>query len=299
MAEGGTYYAWNENGETETGTKGNTLGINATQLIYQLTQPIEMPIEVFGNLQSYENGTVYVDTIVPKVGFYTSEGIVLAENDVPIKRIGSIYSVNKENGLLTPLGISKAFIFPDGKGFTHPELANGDLVSWDYVPDIESTNPAVSMKLPTNLKASVTSALQGIQELSNINNKLGFLNVVLNAHLSQNSGKHITESGENVNGRYIKFDGGTMICRGETTVSAEVAVPWGSLYYCTVGKLTFPHAFAETPYVIPLNLSEWSIILDTVGVGKTHTGNINIYRPEKTNEKRSYRVGYIAIGRWK
>jgi hypothetical protein len=36
MAEGGTYYAWNEDGETETGIKGDTLGIDATTLIYQL-----------------------------------------------------------------------------------------------------------------------------------------------------------------------------------------------------------------------------------------------------------------------
>src|SRR5690606_11995017 len=36
MAEGGTYFAWNENGETETGTKGDTLGIDAITLIYQL-----------------------------------------------------------------------------------------------------------------------------------------------------------------------------------------------------------------------------------------------------------------------
>ena len=166
MAEGGTYYAWNDNGETETGTKGDTLGINATVLIYQLAQPIEMPVEVFGNLQSYENGTIYVDTIVPRVDFYTSEGIVLEENDVPIKEIDSLYLVNKENGLLTPLDISKASIFPDGRGFTHPDLFTGALVDWDYIPDVKSTNPTISMKLPTNLKASVTSALQGVQELS-------------------------------------------------------------------------------------------------------------------------------------
>lgn len=32
------------------------------------------------------------------------------------------------------------------------------------------------------------------------------------AHLAENASKHITSSGQNENGRYIKFDDGTMIC---------------------------------------------------------------------------------------
>lgn len=171
MAEGGTYFAWNENGETETGTKGDTLGIDATVLIYQLAEPKFIPVEVFGNLQSYENGTVYVETIIPRVDFYTSEGVYL-ENEPPIKEIDALYLVDKETGVLTSLDISKAFIFPYGKGFTHPDSYNDALVYWDYIPDVESTNPAISMKLPTNLKASVTSALEGVQELSNKTKKL-------------------------------------------------------------------------------------------------------------------------------
>jgi len=120
-----------------------------------------------------------------------------------------------------------------------------------------------------------------------------------NLHLAESASKHITESGQNKNGRYIKFDDGTMICRGETSVTAQINTPWGSLHYYTIGILIFPYAFAEIPYVIPLNLSAWSIILDTVGVEKTHTGNISMYRPVADDQKRVYRVGYIAIGRWK
>src|SRR5690606_36869745 len=106
-------------------------------------------------------------TIIPKVDFYTSEGIVLEENEPAIKEIDKLYLVNKENGYLTELDTSKAFIFPDGKRFTHPDLYNDALVDWDYIPDVEGTNPTILMKLPTNLKASVTSTLQGVQELSN------------------------------------------------------------------------------------------------------------------------------------
>ena len=146
------------------------LSSNPLTLTYQLAQPIEMPVEVFGNLQSYENGTVYIDTIVSKVNFYDGqEGITVT---VPIKAIDTLYKVDKETGYLHPLDISQAVIAEDGLSFTHPELADGDLVDWDYIPDVESTNPAISMKLPTNLKASITSTLQGVQELSNKTKKL-------------------------------------------------------------------------------------------------------------------------------
>lgn len=110
---------------------------------------------------------------------------------------------------------------------------------------------------------------------------------------------HIIESGENQYGSYIKFSDGTMICRGETTVTAQINMAWGNVYYYTIGRLTFPHAFAEIPYVIPLNLGDRSITLDTYGVSQTDTGIISIYRPVTDNQEYVYRVGYIAIGRWK
>ena len=37
----------------------------------------------------------------------------------------------------------------------------------------------------------------------------------IKSHLAESAKKHITESGSNSNGRYIKFDDGTMICTGK------------------------------------------------------------------------------------
>lgn len=109
----------------------------------------------------------------------------------------------------------------------------------------------------------------------------------------------IIETGSNSNGDYIKLGNGMMICRGETTVTAQINIAWGSVYYYTIGRLTFPHAFAEIPHVIPLSLSDRSMIPDTYGVRQTNTGVISIYRPVADNQEYVYRVGYIAIGRWK
>ena len=164
MAEGGTYYAWNDNGETETGTKGDTLGIDATTLIYQLAEPEIIPVQITGSLQAYENGTMYIDAIIPRIDFYDINGIAV---DVPIGTIDTLYKVDKETGYLYSLDISQAEISQDRLSFIHPDLVEGDLVDWDYIPDVEGTNPTILMKLPTNLKASVTSTLQGVQELSN------------------------------------------------------------------------------------------------------------------------------------
>ena len=90
-----------------------------------------------------------------------------------------------------------------------------------------------------------------------------------------------------------------MICRGETTVTARVNTPWGSLYYYTIGTLTFPHAFAEIPHVILANLGDMSVIPDAYRVRQTNIEEISVYKPVADNQEYVYRVGYIAIGRWK
>jgi hypothetical protein len=63
MADGGQYYAWNNDGETETGIKGDTLEIDATSLTYQLATPIVTKLPAQAPLQVFENGTVYVEPI--------------------------------------------------------------------------------------------------------------------------------------------------------------------------------------------------------------------------------------------
>lgn len=177
MAEGGTYYAWNENGETETGNKGDTLGIDATVLIYQLAEPEIIPVQITGSLQAYENGTMYIDAIIPRIDFYDINGIAV---DVPIGTIDTLYKVDKETGYLYSLDISQAEISQDRLSFIHPDLVEGDLVDWDYVPDVESTNPAISMALPTNLKAQVNSNTSAISKL---HKQIDNLNIRTNKNL--------------------------------------------------------------------------------------------------------------------
>jgi len=50
------------------------------------------------------------------------------------------------------------------------------------------------------------------------------------AHLAESAQKHITESGENTNGRYVKFDDGTMICTHKITITGDVSTTAGALF---------------------------------------------------------------------
>jgi hypothetical protein len=138
MAEGGTYYAWNDDGETETGVKGDTLGIDATTLIYQLATPIEIPIQTSGSLVSYPSGTVYIEPFVADAGIYADKMEVLY-SDLPIKALEKISKVDFATGLETELDVSKTVIAGDKLSFTHRNLEAGDIVFFVYEYDREST----------------------------------------------------------------------------------------------------------------------------------------------------------------
>ncbi len=138
MADGGVFYAWNDDGETETGIKGDTLGIDATTLTYQLAEPIVTPIQVSGTLVSYPSGTVYIEPYVADAGIYTDKVEVLY-SDLLIKALEKISKVDFDTGLETELDITEAVIAEDKLSFTHPDLVDGDIVFFTYEYDREST----------------------------------------------------------------------------------------------------------------------------------------------------------------
>jgi len=138
MADNGTYYAWNDDGETETGVKGDTLGIDATELIYQLAMPVETPVQVSGTLVSYPSGTVYIEPYVADAGIYTDKMTVLHQ-DLPIKVLEKLSKIDFTTGLETELDVSDAVIAENKLSFTHPDLVDGDIVFFTYEYDREST----------------------------------------------------------------------------------------------------------------------------------------------------------------
>ena len=116
--------------------KGTTLTqareqLAGTTLIYQLETPEVIDIPVLGNLLGHPSGTIYRENAIGEVGFY-DDGLSVSHEDLPIHEIDFIDIVNKNDGTKTRLDKSTAVISGDKKSFTHPQLSDGDLVSWDY-----------------------------------------------------------------------------------------------------------------------------------------------------------------------
>lgn len=124
-----------EKGTTLEQAKQQLVGIT---LIYQLAEPVEIPIQVSGTLTSYPNGTIYIERILPDAGVYTDK-ITILHQDAPIKRLDKLSKVDFMTGIETELDISQAEISEDKLSFTHPELNAGDIVFFEYEYDVEST----------------------------------------------------------------------------------------------------------------------------------------------------------------
>lgn len=106
-------------------------------IIYTLATPEIIPISYGGVLNSAENGTVYHEPVVADAGVYDTKMDILL-TDYPIATIVEI--IKHENGIDTYLNVASAVIASDGLSFTHPDLADGDLVLFTYAFDKESTN---------------------------------------------------------------------------------------------------------------------------------------------------------------
>jgi hypothetical protein len=114
------------------------LSQNPIRLIYQLAEPIEIPVQVSGSIVSYPNGTIYIERILPDAGVYTDKISVLHQ-DAPIKRLDRLSKVDFYTGVETELDVSEAVIAEDKLSFTHPDLSEGDIVFFEYEYDVEST----------------------------------------------------------------------------------------------------------------------------------------------------------------
>lgn len=109
-----------------------------TTLTYQLAEPIEIPIQVSGNLIGHPSGTVYIEKVLPDAGIYTDKMTILHQ-DAPIKRLDKLSKVDFVTGIETELNPAQAVINGDKLSFTHPGLSSGDIVFFEYEYDREST----------------------------------------------------------------------------------------------------------------------------------------------------------------
>lgn len=106
------------------------------------------------------------------------------------------------------------------------------------------------------------------------------------------------ESGENGNGRYVKFKDGTMICYRDAAVLASIPNPYGALF---VGNFswTFPMPFKSSPTCPPPTIrvgtgSSWAVTLSAT----PSSASYYVLDAAKRGSEDSVFHG-VAIGRWK
>ncbi len=119
-----------------------------------------------------------------------------------------------------------------------------------------------------------------------------------NSHSAESSSKHITESGSNANGSYIKFDDGTMICSISKTVTASINTAYGSIYYGTY-RWDFPEPFVDIPAVSCSqfkwgNSASWGSSVSEESLAYATLRGHDVYSRASGNTL----VSAIAIGRW-
>ncbi len=127
-------------------------------------------------------------------------------------------------------------------------------------------------------------------------------------HMAEDSQKHITESGENANGRYVRFDDGTMICTQlkniENIVTTSSTVQ-GLTIYRSDGYLawTFPAQFKTKPSVSMSTYLEKTGGYAAMEFFQRHFGittvDANMQVLSLKDFDKASHCNYIAIGKWK
>ncbi len=119
------------------------------------------------------------------------------------------------------------------------------------------------------------------------------------AHKAESASKHITESGSNSNGRYIKFDDGTMICYSNRVCSTPPNSPRGALYSTESEDWTFPSTFISTPSFFINEVSGLGSCWGALGIRATTTIGTSFRLFRTSSDTKILTAGLYAIGRWK
>ena len=118
----------------------------------------------------------------------------------------------------------------------------------------------------------------------------------LSSHMAESASKHITESGSNANGSYIKFDDGTLICHRVYSSSIDGSSVVDLMYQSAAVSWTFPHAFINTNIAVSGSSNAVNGYIGNLS-GLSISGVTFRVISTRTFTGRDSRL--IAIGRWK
>lgn len=167
------------------------------------------------------------------------------------------------------------------------EISLGNL--FDYRKDYE-----VELTITDKLETSSVIKI-GLKGIPIINWGKDFFNV--NGDIRQYNNP-IIDSGSDINGTYVKYFDGTMICSNTVTYqNVAITNTWGSFYESSQLSLgNYPVAFIQEP---DLSLtSHYPNFVQKYGdASATSPGTFYASKPKSGTE--TVKVSYIAIGRWK
>ena len=132
--------------------------------------------------------------------------------------------------------------------------------------------------LKLELGSVVTPWKPSIYALANLQRDLGSLTTDFDTHTAESAAKHITESGSNARGRYVKYDDGTLTMTGFATLTLE-GVGSASLS----ATYTFPINCIDTSYGI-------SVQALTLLGGTKRNAAVVVVRRSVSNVKINYSV---------
>lgn len=158
-------------------------------------------------------------------------------------------------------------------------------------------NTPVDTTLVSSLPKEIRDKGESLKEL------IDEVEIGFDAHKAESESKHITESGGNTNGSYIKFDDGTMICRGSklfTDIICNIEYRGGFRGSVLNNVIVFPSSFIN-------NTISFATIpkFEVVGAISLLRGELSITEARVapfaliSSDAITFRVDYIALGRWK
>lgn len=187
----------------------------------------------------------------------------------------------------------------------------GTVYTYSSVP-ITGTNDWIRIKL--EFATSLVTQIGQVQLKLKGKGEVYFDNVKLEEGITSSpwcisdydsvTSKEIVESGSNVNGKYVKYNDGTMICYGTRDFSAvPITSPVGSLYYSTGDKTNigaYPSTFISNDIAVSFDVSSNNnYIVWLAQATKSTTTNapqINVMRPSAMTV--DIHISFTAIGRW-
>ncbi|MHA1303794.1 MAG: hypothetical protein ACTSPI_08840, partial [Candidatus Heimdallarchaeaceae archaeon] len=261
-------------------------GLGTTTVNYQLAEPIITQLNLTP-LRAFENGTMMFEKMIPEVTFYdATNGCTISDSAYPIESIDYINLVDKDTGATTRIDVSTAVIAGDGLSFTHPDLADSDLIDWDYVPTIESTNPESIMIFPINNAAQVRGNTKGIG-VNKKNLENAEIRVKANRQSIEENAVDIETNAANISTNTTNISTNTTaISDSQISLVRSATLSGTNAYTTTITDVTYAVGLKINATIANINTGASTLDINSLGVK-----NIKYY--DVTNSKQNVINGML------